>query len=174
MFTLIAIAIVSAHLSPQQIDNAIRNEALSQEVMAAMPLYRTSYEFVVSNDGSTVFSLFSMLNRFSTRDQTSKVGEVLVFRRIQSKDWCLTMSQSAHALAEDRNQKNFGIDLVAASKVSEVTVQYTTSLGSYLTHVNMDQRGPLPNEVFATKYLQENGLLRIRFFDPRQFYTNSL
>ena len=134
-------------------DTTVKNAALSREVRAASPLYRTSYEFVITDDGNTIFSLFRELNRFSTASQDSKVGEVIVFRRIDGKDWSLTMSQSAHAKAPSRNLKSYSIDVIGGTSATALTVQYTTSAGAFISEINMDQRGPKPNRVLSSTYL---------------------
>jgi hypothetical protein len=153
MLTLLLVTALPSFSFSTFEETIIKNTALSGEVRAASPLYRTGYEFVVSDDGSSVFSLFSQLNRYATRSQDSKVGEVIVFRRIEGKDWSLTMSQSAHAKAPSRNLKGYTIDLIGAKRSSAVNIQYTTATGAYLSEINMDQRGPKPNKVLASVYL---------------------
>jgi hypothetical protein len=149
-FTVIALVINEAS---SYTERDVPNSALGMEVRKSLPLYMNDRQFIVSDDGSTVFSKSSELNRFTTVGQRNKVGEKLVFKRIAGQDWCLTMSQSAHA--GGASQIGSGDRrMVSALGWSKVFVYYTTSTGGHLAEVNMDQRGPRPNRIRSVPFLR--------------------
>ncbi|MBA3725550.1 MAG: hypothetical protein H0W86_03640 [Armatimonadetes bacterium] len=153
--------------TPAYSERKVGNPKLASNVNLAAPLHSTTHHFMISNDGNTVFSWGSTLDRYSLSSDWAREGEVIVVYKVDGRRTSYTMSQSGHVKDLGGTIKIGGRQLLAGIGKSDIWLWSYDDSGTYLSYVRTDKRGRRPNDDYKFPFRMDYIYQDARLADGR-------
>ncbi|MGI8923433.1 MAG: hypothetical protein ACR2HJ_05235 [Fimbriimonadales bacterium] len=154
--------------NPTYSERQIDNPKLKSNLRLAGPLHRSDHHLLVSNDGRTVFSYGSTLDRYSLTSPWAREGEVMVIYKVDGRRTSYTMSQSFYTQKYlTGTYKIGGRQLLAGIGKSDIWLWSYDDSGTYLSYVRMDKRGRRPNDDYKFPFRMDYIYQDARLADGR-------